>query len=121
VNPSAPSTSTPIARPANRYDRMEWADAFGDLGTLMPFVIAYISVLKLDPFGVLFGFGMSMMVAGWFYRTPFPVQPMKAAGAVATTQAAQSAVITPGAVYGAGLVTGLIWLLLVCCLSNAYP
>jgi predicted benzoate:H+ symporter BenE len=37
---------------------------------------------------------------------------MKAAGAVATTQAAQSAVITSGAVYGAGLVTGLIWLLL---------
>lgn len=52
-----------------------------------------------------------MLAAGWFYRTPFPVQPMKAAGAVATTQAAQSAVITPGAVNGAGLVTGLIWLL----------
>jgi MFS superfamily sulfate permease-like transporter len=99
-------------RPANRYDRLEWAGAFGDLGTLMPFVIAYVSVMKLDPFGVLFGFGVSMVVAGWFYRTPFPVQPMKAAGAVATTQAAQSALITPGAVYGAGLVTGLIWLLL---------
>lgn len=78
----------------------------------MPFVIAYVSVMKLDPFGVLFGFGASMVAAGWFYRTPFPVQPMKAAGAVATTQAAQSALITPGAVYGAGLVTGLIWLLL---------
>ena len=96
----------------NRYDRLEWAGAFGDLGTLMPFVIAYVSVMKLDAFGVLFGFGVSMMVCGWVYKTPFPVQPMKAAGAVATTQAAQSAVITPGAVYGAGLVTGLIWLLL---------
>lgn len=96
----------------NRYDRLEWAGAFGDLGTLMPFVIAYVSVLKLDPFGVLFSFGVAMIVSGWYYKTPFPVQPMKAAGAVATTQAAQSAVVTQGAVYGAGLVTGLIWLLL---------
>jgi MFS superfamily sulfate permease-like transporter len=37
---------------------------------------------------------------------------MKAIGAVATTQAAQTATITAGAVYAASLVTGLIWLLL---------
>jgi hypothetical protein len=99
-------------RTVNRYDRLEWAGAFGDLNTLMPFVIAYVSVMKLDAFGVLFGFGVSMVVRGWVYKTPFPVQPMKAAGAVATTQAAQSAVITPGAVFGAGLVKRVIWLLL---------
>jgi predicted benzoate:H+ symporter BenE len=68
--------------------------------------------MKLDPFGVLFGFGVSMMVCGWWYRTPFPVQPMKAAGAVATTQATQTALLTPGAVHAAGLVTGVLWLLL---------
>ncbi|MBE0546285.1 MAG: putative sulfate/molybdate transporter, partial [Rubrivivax sp.] len=111
------STQPPQSNPAepgpvNRYDRLEWAGAFGDLGTLMPFVIAYVSVMKLDAFGLLFGFGVSMAVCGWVYKTPFPVQPMKAAGAVATTQAAQSAVITSGAVYAAGLVTGLIWLVL---------
>lgn len=81
------------------------------MGTLMPFVIAYVSVLRLDPFSALFGFGVSMKVVGWFYRTPFParpMQPLKAAGAVATTQAAQSALITPGSVNGASL----IWLLL---------
>jgi hypothetical protein len=27
---------------------MEIAGAFGDLGTLVPFVVAYISVLKMD-------------------------------------------------------------------------
>ena len=108
----SPPSSPPKPVPVNRYDRLEWAGAFGDLGTLMPFVIAYLSVMKLDAFGVLFGFGVSMVVCGWVYKTPFPVQPMKAAGAVATTQAAQSAVITSGAVYAAGLVTGLIWLVL---------
>jgi MFS superfamily sulfate permease-like transporter len=110
--PMTTSSTSTRPLPANRYDRLEWAGAFGDLGTLIPFVVAYISVLKLDPVGVLFGFGVSMVAVGLIYKTPFPVQPMKAAGAVATTQAAQTATITQGAVIGAGLVTGLIWLLL---------
>lgn len=37
---------------------------------------------------------------------------MKAAGAIATTQAAQTLVITPAMVWGASLATGIIWLLL---------
>jgi len=101
---------TPPGTAGNRYDAAEWAGAFGDLGTLLPFVMAYLGILKLDAAGVLLGFGVSMIVCGWYYKTPFPVQPMKAAGAVATAQATQMA-MTPGVVYGAGLVTGLIWLL----------
>ena len=96
----------------NRFDRMEWAGAFGDLGTLIPFVAAYIGMVGMDPFGVLFAFGTSLIACGLYYRTPMPVQPMKAAGAVAAAQAAQTAVITPAAVVGAGLATGIIWLLL---------
>jgi MFS superfamily sulfate permease-like transporter len=37
---------------------------------------------------------------------------MKAAGAIATTQAAQTLVITPAMVWGASLVTGAVWLVL---------
>ena len=96
----------------NRFDRMEWAGAFGDLGTLIPFVVAYLAVLKLDPFGVLLSFGISMVVVGLICKTPFPVQPMKAVGAVATTQAAQTLTITAGAVHAASLVSGIVWLLL---------
>jgi MFS superfamily sulfate permease-like transporter len=91
---------------------MEWAGAFGDLGTLIPFIVAYLSVMGLDPLGVLLGFGACMVASGLWYRTPFPVQPMKAIGAVAATQAAQTAIITPQAVYGAALATGIIWLVL---------
>ncbi|MDX3905513.1 MAG: putative sulfate/molybdate transporter [Pigmentiphaga sp.] len=100
------------AAAGNRYDRLEWAGAFGDLGTLIPFVVAYLSVLKLDPFGVLFAFGLCMLACGLHYKTPVPVQPMKAIGAVAVTQAAQTAVVTPGAVYAAALATGVAWLFL---------
>ena len=91
---------------------MEWAGAFGDMGTLIPFVVAYIAVLKIDPFGVLFAFGSALLLCGLYYKTPFPVQPMKAIGAAAATQAAQTAVITQATVFSAGLVTGLIWLIL---------
>lgn len=97
---------------ANRFDRHEWAGAFGDLGTLVPFVTAYIAVLGMDPFGILFAFGVTMVVCGMAYRTPFPVQPMKAIGAVASIQAVQSAVVTPAAVACASLATGAIWLVL---------
>src|SRR5215469_4289607 len=107
--PDEPAIATPIQ---NRFDRMEVAGAFGDLGTLVPFVVAYIGVLKMDPFGVLLAFGLAMVICGLVYRTPIPVQPMKAAGAIATTQAAQTLTITPAMVWGASLATGVIWLLL---------
>ncbi|HTQ75293.1 MAG TPA: putative sulfate/molybdate transporter [Burkholderiales bacterium] len=102
----------PSSPARNRFDRMEWAGAFGDLGTLVPFIVAYIGVSGLDPLGVLFAFGAALIACGAYYRTPFPVQPMKAIGAVAATQAAQTAVIAPAAIYGAGLVTGIVWLAL---------
>lgn len=110
--PDKPQVQQSDLAPRNRFDRMEWAGAFGDLGTLIPFIVGYIGVLKMDPFGVLFAFGIAMVVCGAYYKTPFPVQPMKAIGAVAITQAAQTALITPAAVYGASLATGLLWLVL---------
>jgi MFS superfamily sulfate permease-like transporter len=108
-NVAVSNTSIPAR---NRFDRMEWAGAFGDLGTLIPFVVAYLAVVKVDPCGVLFSFGAAMLICGLYYKTPFPVQPMKAIGAVAVTQAAQTATITQATLYAADLVTGLIWLFL---------
>lgn len=102
-----PSPAPTGRRPANRYDRMEWAGAFGDLGTLLPFLVAYVSLVRMDPHGVLVALGVSCIAAGLYYRAPIPVQPMKAIGTVAATQAGA---ITPGAVLVAGLATGLGWL-----------
>ena len=85
------------------------------MGTLIPFVVAYLGVLKMDPFGVLVAFGACMLACGLYYRTlrtPFPVQPMKAIGAVAAAQAIQTATVTPSAVHAAALATGVIWLVL---------
>lgn len=109
------STSTPrnaagAADRTLRFDRSEWAGAFGDLGTLIPFVVAYISVAGVDPLGLVFTVGVCMLAAGLYYRTPFPVQPMKAIGAAAATQAQLG--ITSGTLAAAGLLTGAIWLVL---------
>ncbi|HEY7240751.1 MAG TPA: putative sulfate/molybdate transporter [Burkholderiales bacterium] len=109
---AADTAASPHARRGNRYDLAEWAGAFGDLGTLLPFVLAYVAVVKLDPLGVLLGFGVAMIAVGLYYKTPVPVQPMKAIGAVAATQAAQTVALTPQAVFVSGFATGLIWLAL---------
>lgn len=100
------------AGPSFAFNRMEWAGAFGDLGTLIPFVVAYVTLLRLEPAGILVSFGAALIATAIVFRTPFPVQPMKAIGAIATTQAAQTATVTAGAVYSASLFTGLIWLAL---------
>jgi predicted benzoate:H+ symporter BenE len=94
------------AKPKNLYNRMEWAGAFGDVGTLIPFVVAYITIVKMPPLGLLFMFGITLLVSGLYYRTPIPVQPMKAIGAAAIAGG-----LSPAALYGSGLSTGLFWLL----------
>jgi len=63
------------------------------------FVVAFVCVLKMDPFGVLLAFGARMIVCGFLYRTPILVEPMKAAGAIATTHVAQTLVIKLAMVY----------------------
>ncbi len=105
-----PTSSTISALPPTglRFNRLEWAGAFGDLGTLIPFVLAYIALGNVDPVGIFLSFGLALCIAGAYYRTPFPVQPMKAIGAAAATQAG----ITAGSIYAAGLITGAIWLIL---------
>lgn len=99
-------------RSRNRFDLRELAGAFGDAGTLVPFVAGYIAVLHMDAAAVLLGFGIALILTGIVYRTPFPVQPMKAIGAVAMSQSGHVAVLSASTVVGAGLVTGIIWFLL---------
>jgi MFS superfamily sulfate permease-like transporter len=92
----------------NRYSAGELAGAFGDLGTLIPFVVGYIAVSGIDPVGILFTFGVSQIAVGLYFRRPVPVQPMKA---IAGAAIASGGAIGPGMIWGAGLFTGVFWLL----------
>ncbi|HSD54136.1 MAG TPA: putative sulfate/molybdate transporter [Burkholderiales bacterium] len=104
----APATA-PVGR-RGWFAPAEWSGAFGDLGTLVPFLLAYIAVVKIDPAGILLTFGIAMIVVGLAYRTPFPVQPMKAIGSVAATHTAAGVALTAGTFHLAALLTGLVWL-----------
>jgi len=92
-----------------RFDRVECLAAFADLGTFIPFVLAYVSVFDMDPAGILLAFGAALVGCGLVYRTPFPVQPMKAVGALAV---AQAGTVTGATIVAASLASGVFWLLL---------
>lgn len=93
----------------NEYSVREAAGAFGDLGTLVPFVVGYVTVAGLDPAGILVGFGLFNVAAGMVFKTPMAIQPMKAIGTAAISH---PGAIAAGAVWTSGLFTGLLWLVM---------
>ena len=111
-NPAAakPST-TELPRTddsALRFDRVELAGAFGDLGTLLPIVVGMILINKLSPSTVLLAFGLFYIATGYYYRLPVPVQPLKAVGAIAI---AYPALITEPVIGASGIIFGALLLL----------
>jgi MFS superfamily sulfate permease-like transporter len=108
--PNEPVTAPAASGGRRWFAATEWSGAFGDLGTLVPFLLAYIAVFRIDPAGILLTFGVAMAVVGLVYRTPFPVQPMKAIGSVAATHTAAGVALSAGTFHLAALLTGLVWL-----------
>lgn len=93
----------------NEYNVRELAGAFGDLGTLVPFLVGYITLSKLDPVGILTAFGLFKIITGLYFKTPMPVQPMKAIG---TAVISHPGAFTPGAIWASGVFTGVLWLVM---------
>lgn len=92
-----------------RFDRVELAGSLGDLGTLLPIVVAMILINKLSPSTVFLAFGLFYIATGLYYRLPVPVQPLKAIGALAI---AAPGVITEPVIGAAGIMFGAILLVL---------
>jgi predicted benzoate:H+ symporter BenE len=93
----------------NDYNLREAAGAFGDLGTLIPFLVGYLTIARMDPVGVLVAFGLFKIFVGLYFKTPLPIQPMKAIGTAAISQ---PGAISPGAIWASGLFTGALWLVM---------
>lgn len=102
----APDKPPMFVRSRFGWDIREGSGALGDLGTFLPHIIGAITVVGMDPTGVLTAFGLLYLVTGAFYGVPIAVQPMKAASAAALIQP-----MSPGAVEGAGMVIGLFFLI----------
>ncbi len=95
----------PVDETALRFDRVELAGAFGDLGTLLPIVVGMILINRLSPSTVFLAFGLFYLATGFYYRLPVPVQPLKAVGAIAI---AYPALITESVIGASGILFGAL-------------
>ncbi|MGQ9804945.1 MAG: putative sulfate/molybdate transporter [Chlorobiales bacterium] len=106
---------------ALRFDRNEFAGAFGDIGTDLPLLIGVILAAKLDASSALIVFGSMQILTALFYQMPMPVQPLKAMSALVIAQKIDGAIL-----FSAGLTIGIVMLLLslsgaLLWLSHAIP
>ena len=75
----------------------ELSGAFADLGVLIPLEAALIAINGINPTSTLLGVGVAYVLAGWYFRLPMPVQPLKAFSVIAIAQALSPSVIAAGA------------------------
>lgn len=86
-----------------RFDRNEFAGAFGDIGTDLPLIAGMLLATDLHAASVLTIFGALQILAALTYRMPMAVQPLKAVAAIVIVQQTSSSVIL-----GGGLAIGLV-------------
>lgn len=89
-----------------RIDAVEAGASVADLGTLLPIAAGLVLVNGIDAVAAFSLAGLLFIAAGLTYRVPVPVQPIKAAAAIAIATRAD-----PRVVSAAGLVLGGILLL----------
>lgn len=90
-----------------KFSLKEFGGALGDWGTLIPFIIGYISIVGLNPAGVFFCLGITNIILGIKFNLPLPVQPQKTIGTIAISE-----VWSPNLVISTGFGTGIIWTML---------
>ncbi len=92
-----------LALSSIRFDRNEFAGAFGDIGTDLPLIVGITLAANLDVTSVLVMFGLMQILTGVRYGIPMPVQPLKAMAAIVIAQRVGGPVL-----YGAGLAIGVV-------------
>ena len=90
-----------------KFSLSELAGSFGDFGTIIPLILAVALVSDVDPRYILLFFGIWFILTGLYYRLPIPLEPMKAVAVIVIAGG-----ITSGEIAAAGLVLGVIFLVL---------
>ena len=104
MEPTLPTaTIKPDKKPAWAVTRLDLAGAFGDIGVLFPISIALITLNHLNPTAVFLGAGLTYVLAGWYFKIPISVQPLKAVAAIALATGLPSSAIA-----SAGMSIGII-------------
>ena len=90
-----------------KFTLAEFGGSLGDWGTLIPFIIGYVSIVGLNPAGIFLCIGITNIILGIKYNLPLPVEPQKTIGTVAISQK-----WSPNLVISTGFGTGIVWLIL---------
>ncbi|MFW9876016.1 MAG: putative sulfate/molybdate transporter, partial [Candidatus Thorarchaeota archaeon] len=101
------NSEKPITNNKRKFSIREFGGAFGDWGTLIPFIIGYISIVGLNPAGIFLTLGITNIFLGIKFNLPLPVQPQKTIGTIAISDKWE-----PSMVISTGFGTGVIWFLL---------
>jgi hypothetical protein len=96
----------PEVRPL-RFSLPELSGAFGDFGTILPLTLSVALVCDLNLGAIFLFMGIWYIISGFYYRLPVPIEPMKAIAAIAIAE-----VLTQGTIAAAGIILGIIFLLL---------
>ncbi|MBD3196491.1 MAG: hypothetical protein GF317_15635 [Candidatus Lokiarchaeota archaeon] len=91
----------------DKFTLNELGGAFGDWGTLIPFLIGYISIVKFNPAGLLICLGLTNVLLGIKFDLPLPVQPQKTIASISIAQR-----WTLNEVISTGFGTGIVWFVL---------
>jgi sulfate permease, SulP family len=97
------TTATPARTLSWPLTRLDVAGAFGDIGVLFPIAIALITLNHLNPTAVFLAAGLTYILAGWYFRIPISVQPLKAVAAIALATG-----LSPSAIASAGVLMGIL-------------
>ncbi|MFX0032787.1 MAG: putative sulfate/molybdate transporter [Promethearchaeota archaeon] len=90
-----------------KFSLRELGGALGDWGTLIPFIIGYVSIVEFNPAGIFLTLGITNIILGIRFNLPLPVQPQKTIGAIALSQK-----WNVNLVISTGFGTGIVWTLL---------
>ena len=86
----------------------EVAGAFGDFGTIFPIMLGVAIVCPDVNVSHFFLFlAVWFIIAGFYYRLPIPIEPMKAIGAIVIAEG-----LSGGEIVASGIAVGVIFLLL---------
>lgn len=85
----------------------ELAGSVGDFGTILPLSLALAATGALYISPILLFLGIWFIITGFYYRYPVPIEPMKAIAVIAVAE-----LLSTGVIVAAGLILGIIFLLL---------
>ncbi len=88
----------------------DFSGAFGDTGIFIPLALGMIIICGLSPTSVFLPAALLYLIAGWYYRIPFPVQPLKAVAAISLVSGLRPELIATSAY----LMSALMLLVLLC-------